>query len=189
MIAALVGVAGIAYYVQTTPGAARVADDLRKTQQVGRPSVEVSCSSRPSNRPSATKSKYLIPVMANGDVALTGDLGNPADGQDDRQFVIDKTFQSMGVGEGRALKVEVKDGLASVDVNAAMVDHGYGSMEEGQMVKALQLALGQFPEISTFRLLLEGQPAELGHLDFSEPIEVIRPETKSPETKSPETNS
>jgi hypothetical protein len=185
MVIALVGAAAIAAYVQMTPGASRVADDLRADKgavsRPSTPSVEVRTAPRHGRSQEPLR---MVPALEGAEVKLAKPVSPTPEGIDDKAHLVSETFKAFGIAEGRALKCEVKDKVAIIDVNAALVEHGFGSMEEGNLVKALQLALGQFPDVERFQLLQEGQPIELGHLDLSEPIVVTRPGAKE-EGKAP----
>lgn len=175
MLAALVGVAGFAAYVKFTPGASRVADDLRRKDEISRPGPSVDVDSKPSTKTTDAAGGLKVPALVGSDVQLTKSVGSVPAGEDPQAYLLTQTFKAMGVSDGRALKVVVDGGTAQVEVNQAVVEHGYGSMEEGYLIKALQLALGQFSTIDRFTLVEGGNPVEFGHLDLSEPIEVIRP--------------
>jgi hypothetical protein len=116
----------------------------------------------------------MVPGLEGAEVKLAAPVSPTPEGVDAKAHLVTETFKALGIPEGRALKCEVKDKVAIIDVNAAFVEHGYGSTEEGNVVKALQLALGQYPDVERFQLLQEGQPIELGHLDLSQPIVVTR---------------
>jgi hypothetical protein len=181
MVAALIGVLGFAAYVQLTPAARQVPPDLRR-EQVSRPAPTVHSEAKPVQRPAPSEQTFLLPVLEGSDVKLATPASKPPEGVDEKVHLVTETFKVMGAAEARALKVEIKDKLAIVDVNAGLMEHGFGSMEEGQLVKALQLVLGQFPEIESFQLMSEGNPVELGHLDLSEPTPVVH--ASATETKS-----
>ncbi len=175
MVAALVGVAAIAAYVQMTPAAGRVADDLRKDRPaVSRPAEPASEVRTPSRHSRSQEPILLVPAMDGEEVKLGAHVSPAPQGVDLKAHLVTETFKSLGISEGRALRVEIQDKVANIDVNAAMVQHGYGSMQEGNLIKALQLALGQLKDVDKFKLLQDGQPIELGHMELSEPIDVIR---------------
>jgi hypothetical protein len=172
MVAALVGVAAFAAYVQFTPGARRVADDMRR-DQTSRPAPSVETKGEAVGEPVQQRS-YLIPAVEGSDVKLATPASKAPKGIDEKVHLVSETFKALGAPEGRALKVEMKDKVAVIDVNSAVMEHGFGSMEEGQLIKALQLVLGQFPEVESFQMVSEGNPVEFGHLDLSEPTPVVR---------------
>ncbi|HET6453554.1 MAG TPA: GerMN domain-containing protein [Armatimonadota bacterium] len=74
----------------------------------------------------------------------------------------------------RLLSLEVKDGLATVDLSKEFSDNfAGGSEDEALCIGAILRTLGQFPKIKKVQFKLEGEPLEtLGHLDFSGPQDV-----------------
>jgi len=74
----------------------------------------------------------------------------------------------------RLLGLEIKDGLATVNLSREFSDNFSGGSEgEGLVVGVILRTLGQFPEIERVRLLVEGRPLEtLGHLDLSGEMDV-----------------
>jgi hypothetical protein len=184
MLIALFGVGAFAWYVKTTPGASRVADDMRRTDHTSRPGPHVNVDVKPKED-AHVQTAYLVPTVSGMDVKLDKKAPAVPEGQDARVFLVTQTFSSLGVADGRAVGIELNGKNAVVDVNQSVLDHGYGSMEEGQLVKALQMALGQFPEVDTFQLRTDGQIIDsLGHLELTDPIPVSRPGAQ-PEPTTP----
>jgi len=173
---ALLGVGVFAAYVKLTPSAAHVAPDIRKPEPLVHherpkgPSVEVQSSSA---------QEFKIPVLHGENVSLDKSAGKAPSGVKPMVFVATETLKQLKIDGAKAIGVDVKDRNALVDFNPAL-DKGYGSMEEGQLIKSLQWALGQFPEIDTFQIVIDGQvKTTLGQLDLTDPIPVTRPDGKS----------
>jgi len=61
----------------------------------------------------------------------------------------------------KVLGLQVKDGLASINLSKEAVGYGGGSTAEGLFVKSLLLTLGQFEDIRKVQILIEGQKTEL----------------------------
>jgi len=74
----------------------------------------------------------------------------------------------------RLLSLEVKDGLATVDLSREFSDNFTGGSEdEALTIGVILRTLGQFSEIKKVLFKLEGQPLDtLGHLDLSGPQDV-----------------
>lgn len=74
----------------------------------------------------------------------------------------------------RLLSLEVKDGLATVDLSKEFSDNFTGGSEdEALTIGAILRTLGQFPKIKKVQFMLESKPLDtLGHLDFSGPQDV-----------------
>ena len=173
------GVAGFAYYVKATPAAAHVPQEIRRKEAPApssTPQTHRRSNSERSDPNTIEQSPYKVPVISGDDVKLSAHVPLPPKGVDDRVYITTKTFESLGIDGGRALSVDLKDGIANIDVNEAFASHGYGSTEEGQVIKALQLALGQFKDIERFTMIFEGQQLDtLGNAELTDPIPVIRP--------------
>ncbi len=80
---------------------------------------------------------------------------------------------------GTALRgITVKDGLATLDFSRSPINETGGEGGQGDALTALARTLGQFPEISKYRIEVKGQPVtslgEEGALDG--PLDVIRPD-------------
>jgi hypothetical protein len=175
MILALLGVGVFATYLKNTPPAVHVRQDVpSRLDRSGGPDLNVDVV--PTYRRSSNTGEYKLPAPKGTDVALDGPAPAVPEGMDPHVFIATETFHAMGVKDGRALGIELKDGAATIDINDGVLGHGYGSMEEGQLIKALQLSLGQFSDVSTFQMRNSGQIVDsLGHLELSDPIKVIRP--------------
>lgn len=76
----------------------------------------------------------------------------------------------------RLLSLKVEKGIAKVDFSREFADNFAGGSEaESLMVSSILTTLGQFPEVKKALIMVEGKPLEtLGHLDLSEPMNVIR---------------
>ncbi|AIE87036.1 GerMN domain-containing protein [Fimbriimonas ginsengisoli] len=194
MLVAALGVIGFAAYVKMAPGASHVPEPLR------RPAIESPVGNLPSSprRHSAgpdvkvdshTDPDLKVPAVQGNDVKLAHSAGKVPDGVKPMVFLANATLESLKIEKAKALGVEIKDRNALVDFNPEL-EKGYGSTEEGQLIKALQMALGQFPDIDTFQIVIDGKTIDsLGQIDLSEPISVIRPdgtEAKPPSTKPDE---
>ncbi|NLW59007.1 MAG: hypothetical protein GX073_01500 [Firmicutes bacterium] len=68
--------------------------------------------------------------------------------------------------------LEIKDGLAVVDLSQEAVRIDRGSWGEALVVWSVVNTLTKFPEVEAVRILIEGQPVETlaGHFDLSRPL-------------------
>jgi len=178
MISAL-GVGGLAAYVELTPSAAHVPQDERKpslTRTTNEPTSR-AVPLGPKVDITSEHAQLLVPEVSGEDVKLQRPAGDIPMGMKPMVFIAGETFKSLKLDGARALGVQISDRTARLDVNQTFAEFGFGSMQEGQVVKALQMALGQFPEIDTFELYSDGKKLDtLGQLDLESPIEVIRPQ-------------
>jgi hypothetical protein len=175
MLLALLGVGVFATYVKMTPAAAHVADDLRARPSITQRGPDVQVQGQPVNGRTSIH-ELMIPRVSGMDVKLSTPAKSPPAGVDPKVFLLDESFRYFGIRDGRVLAVQIEGKNAIVDVNDAVVNHGYGGTEEGQFVQLIQQALGQFPEVDTFQVRNNGKVVDsLGSLDFSSPTPVTRP--------------
>lgn len=178
MTIALLGVGVFAAYVKFTPSAARVSDDLRPKK-----AVETAIHNHPSKGPavdveSSSANELKIPVVHGMDVTLDKPAGTVPSGVKPMLFIATETLKQLKISGAKAIGVDIKGRNALIDFTPQL-DKGYGSMEEGQLIKSLQWALGQFPEIDTFQIVIDGEVKKsLGQLDLTDPISVTRPDGK-----------
>jgi len=173
MVCAL-GFGATAYYVANTPEARRVPDDIRRTAPVGTPSSGQGKTPEPDVQTTVRpEDQVWVPALQGETVALAAQKEPVPAGTNPHRFVVERSLSACKI-DARILGVEVKGGIAALDFNRDL-QKGYGSMEEATFIKALQLGLGQFPEIEKFQIFVDGQTVDsLGHFELSGPIEVER---------------
>ena len=173
LLMTLLGGGVLAGYVRLTPQAAHVTTDRRQSEP------EVSILSRPDKIEEPTTQSVpqtlLIPTLDGETIKLGKDAGTPPEGVKPEVYLVNATLQSLELPGARAVGVDIKNHIAMMDFNPSL-QKGYGSIEEGNLVKSLQMALGQFKDINKFQIVIEGKAIDtLGNIDLSEPIPVIRP--------------
>jgi hypothetical protein len=178
----VLGACVLAAYVKLTPQAAHVTADRQADPDVSitrRHDHETKPSSQPQD------SGLLVPGVVQNDVKLGKPAGQTPDGVAPEVFLVNQTLTSLQVDGARALGVEVKDHLAVVSFNPG-IEKGYGTIEEGYLIKALSMALGQFKDIEKFQIAVDGKIVEsLGNIDLTTPVNVIRPgDAPPPDDKS-----
>jgi hypothetical protein len=175
MLVALLGAGVLAAYVKMTPQAAHVTQDRPQS------GPDVTVQSQATNRTEAPLTKQeglLVPSVIQNDVKLDKPAGSPPDGVRPEVFLVNQSLSSLKIDGASALGIEVKDRVAAVSFNPG-IEKGYGTIEEGYLIKALQMALGQFKDIDKFQVIVEGKTVDsLGNIDLSTPVEVIRPGQK-----------
>lgn len=181
MLLALAGAVGFGLYVRMTPQAAKVPPELRREEKTA--PKEAVKDKEPSDEPKATPSEEKVVMVAalNGESLRMKRLAKPVPaGEDARLFATNETLREIGLSRVQASRIEIKEGLATVDFNAEIAQ-GMGSAEEGQMLRALRMALGQFPEVERIGFTVDGEPVEeLSHFEVADPLEVIRPPSVAP---------
>lgn len=186
----LVGVLGfgaLAAYVKSSPRAQRVPDELRKASpdqsQPARPGRRTDEQTRHARQ----APRYQIASLVGENVQLTGAPVKVPSGADAKLQLINATLRALEIADGaKALGVSLENHVAVISFNEAFVNRGYGSMEEANLIKAVQMVLGQFPDVQKVRFMQEGQPiASIGeHFDLNADLPVIRPGQDSPSTPS-----
>ncbi len=174
MLLALAGVTAFGLYVRSTPDAAKVAPDLRREEpsKADAPAAQVK---NPDPKPAPAESRYFVAVRAGSALRMARIEKPVPDGEDPKAFVTRETIQGLGLSTVQSRGVKLDGGTAVLDFNAAVRD-GLGSSEEGDLLKALQMALGQFSDVDSIRIAVDGQVVEeLGHVEVAEPLPVIRP--------------
>ena len=184
MLLTMLGAGGLAAYVKLTPQAAHVIQD----HKVADPEVTVrtESTSKPSVERDDQSSSLFVPTVQDNDVKLIKVAATPAEGVKPEISLLNETLQGLQIEGARAVGIDIQNGTAMVDFNPA-IQKGYGTIEEGYVIKSLQMALGQFKNISKFQVIVEGKPIDsLGNIDLTTPVPVIRPgqvSSKSNETE------
>lgn len=149
----------------------RPSDDDSPTKPQGRPD-----KAPPTKEPS--QQALMLPVVHGEDVVLSSAADQPAQGEEPAVFLANASLKAVHAEGARALSVQIKDRVALIDFSSEIQD-GMGSSQEANFLKALQVSLGQLPDVDKVQITIGGQPIEsLGHFDANEPIEVIRPTIK-----------
>jgi hypothetical protein len=173
MVLATLGVAAIATYERTTPRLP-APESEPPVSVITTPSPELSKKTVPQ---AATFSLY-VPTMGADGIAFTKSTETIPEGEDPKLFAVNAFLKASDiVPEGaEALGVDMRDGIAIIGFNKAF-DQTYGSFDEKKLVDGLAATLGQFPEVKSYEMQIEGKPVTtLGSADLSEAILVTRPE-------------
>jgi germination protein M len=78
--------------------------------------------------------------------------------------------------------IKIADGLATVDFSRSPVDETGGEEKQSQALEALQMTLGQFPNVSRIQITVNGQPLPAIGEAAGGPMDAIRPGQTPPET-------
>ena len=172
MLVSMLGAGVFAGYVRFSPHASHVVADQKHSEP------DVTVTEKPdepeTKKPAASTTTLLIPAIVKNDIQLGKELGTPPDGVRPEVFLVNATLQSLQIDGARAVGIDVHNHVAMLDLNPA-TQKGYGTIEEGYLIKALQMALGQFKDINKFQVVIEGKPIDsFGNIDLSAPLDVIR---------------
>jgi len=176
LLLTVLGAGVLAAYVGLNPQASHVVVDRPATP-------DVSVNTRHDDNkvaPPQDSMTLLVPAVVQNDVKLDRPASSPPEGVAPEVNLINQTLASLQVEGAKALGIDVKDHLAVVSFNPG-IEKGYGTIEEGHLIKALSLALGQFKNIDRFQLAIEGKTVDsLGNIDLTTPVKVLRPGQPDP---------
>jgi hypothetical protein len=174
LLLTVLGAGVLAAYVGLNPKAAHVVND-----SPGAPDISIkSRVTAPPKNENADGPTLLVPALLENDVKLDKPAGQVPEGVAPEVHLINRTLESLNVDGARALGIDTKDRTAMISFNPG-IEKGYGTIEEGHLIKALRMALGQFPNIDRFQLLVDGKVVDsLGNIDLTTPVEVLRPGQK-----------
>jgi hypothetical protein len=178
LLLCIVGAGGLAAYVKLFPAAAHVVETppaISSENHQSGPDVKISV--KPEESETAT---LKVPSLSSSGIQLNSPASAVPDGTKPEVSLLNDTMKSLQIDGARAVGIEVSDHLAKVDFNAG-IQRGYGTMEEGNVIKAMQMALGQFPDINQFQIRVDGKIVDsLGNIDLTTPVDVIRPDGSAP---------
>lgn len=185
------GVGTLAYYVKSTPEAARVPEAIRvppkpKSPKTSVVAVEEEEKPKRVETRSPQAERVRLPVFGDdiSDMELAKGETTVPPGADAMRFVAERIVEAAHFDGTRVLGIDVRDHVVFVQFNDA-VGRGMGSMQEGAFLRAFQVGFGQFGNVDKVVLESEGKPLESGHVDLSEPMAVIRPGEKTPADPMP----
>lgn len=174
LVLGLAGLGGVAAYVQYG-GAKAVPPELRGS----------TAAAHRTGKPSHSDPQVVVPSMKDEKLTFQNHQEVVPEGMDPMVFVINKYLTDSKVvpATARALKVELKDGVALIDFTPAF-DQTYGSDDERILLTGLRTTMGQFPNVEKIQFFVDGKPVEtLGNVELSDPLPVIRPGQASPDAK------
>ena len=167
MLAAALGLGAAGAYVKSNPKAERVPEDLRQQTSTPPPA-----ETRTTEVQAAPKQTFVMrAVPGDTEITLEKSLEPVPEGVNAMAFAVTQTMRAFRLNQVRALDVELKDGKATIFFNPALLETGFGSMQESMLVKAIRATMSQFPDVKGVELSVEGQRVEtLGHFDLDNPL-------------------
>lgn len=169
---AFAGVASLAIYVRSTP------------------KLEFS-ELKPDRRPAPIKGNNVsIPVPSidnQQNVSFNSESAKVPKGQDPVLFAVNEFLKQLDNSKLTAERVAVDSKVAMVHFPAGTV-FSFGLEEESTFLNGLRAAIGQFRAVDAVEIYVGGQRVdELGHVEITDPLPVIRPDHwKSPTKLSEE---
>jgi len=173
----VLGAGVLAAYVGLNPKAAHVINETQTGPEITIKSHEDTTGKQ---GPITDGLNFLVPEVVENDIKLNKLAPPVPQGVAPEVHLINLTLASLQVDGARALGIDTKNRLAMVSFNPG-IEKGYGTIEEGHLIKALRMALGQFDDIDSFQLLVDGKVVDsLGNIDLTTPVKVLRPGQKDP---------
>jgi hypothetical protein len=128
-------------------------------------------------RPEGGGVKLLTPYYDDDGVLKykTEEVNVPRD-TDPHVYAVNKYLDLVSVvPEGAVLKsVKIENTIAVLDFSAEFAS-SYSTFDESTIVNGILTTMGQFPEVSYVKFMVEGKRLEtLGNLDLIDPLEVQR---------------
>lgn len=165
---AFAGVASLAIYVRNTP------------------KLEFS-ELKPERRTAPIKGNSVsVPVPkidGSQNVSFESEPAKVPKGEDPVLFAVNEFLKHMRGSAIAAEHVRIDHKVAMIDFPAGTV-FSFGSEEEATFLNGLRSAIGQFAAIDAVELYVGGQRVdELGHIEISDPLPVIRPDRWKAPTK------
>jgi hypothetical protein len=169
-IAAL-GVTALAAYVRMVPHAT-----VPKEQPAASAPIVVPPPVVTPKRESVMVTVYNPSMSASG-ISFEAQQSAVPEGADPKAFAVSEFLKAAQItpANARLLAVQVIDGVAHLGFNRDF-DRTYGTFEEKSLLDGFAAALGQFSDVNSYVLEIDGKPvATLGSVSLGEPVLVIRP--------------
>lgn len=162
----ILGLGALAAYVKYG-GADKVPEESRRVRSIQQP------ADKPD--PARKESVDLVTPSREGlDLKLGKHQSDVPAGEDARLFALNHFLQQSKIADpkARAVGIQVKDGVALIDVTPEF-NQPYGTFDEEAILKGITATLAQFPDIEKVQFFVEGQPVTtLGNVDLTDPLPV-----------------
>jgi len=165
LLVGILGLGSLAAYVKYG-GASKVPDDVRVASHREHPTKPDSSKE--------DKVELITPTRNGEDLKLGKHESDVPEGEDPKVFALNHFLKESKIvpGDAKALHIQVKDGVALVDVTPSF-NQSYGSLDEEALLKGMAATLAQFKDVDKMQFLVEGKVVEsLGNVDLTEPLPV-----------------
>lgn len=175
MCTAALGVGAVAEYVVHTP-------KLKQEQPIDVPAPTPTApkarteAEQPPKQDVASVLVYT-PEMDTTGITFTKASVSVPSGTDAKVAAINEFLKAaqLAPDDALALSVDVRDDGTAEVVFTKSFEQSYGAFDEKKMIDGLRAALGQFPDVSAFTMLIGDKAlTTLGSADLSSPIPVLR---------------
>jgi hypothetical protein len=161
----ILGLGALAAYVKYG-GASKVPPEVRRIESAQPPAAQ-----KEGERESV---ELVTPTREGTELKLGKHRSDVPEGEDGRIFAINHFLRESKIvpDNARAIGIQVKDGVALVDVSPSF-NQTYGSFDEEALLKGICATLAQFKGIEKVQFFVDGKSVEtLGNVDLTEPIPV-----------------
>ena len=172
VVASALGVTALAAYVRFVPKATGPTHAEVYSKPIVLPEPP-----KPANTKELVKVTIYNPTMSENGIVFTANLTEVPDETYPKMFAVAQFLQAAQItpDEAKLLGIQVIDGVAHLAFNREF-DRTYGTFEEKSLIDGFAASLGQFPEINSFVLEIDGKVVPtLGSVDLSQPAPVTRP--------------
>lgn len=161
------GLAGIATYVQSAPGSKQ--NPIGESKPVQPPKANDSSVGIKDPAPATLQVSVQTIKQTETGYELSGSVRVSA--KEPELGAANAMLKTLGYKDFNFVDFQVsEDGSAILDVTGG-IRNGFSSGEEADFVRALQVCLGQFPNVKSVILKVDGEKLDtLGHLELSDPI-------------------
>lgn len=174
-----VGLGGFAAYVRYG-SPTRVPDELRAEK-----ATPTAPATKESPAPDRNKVRVMVPESDGTDVKFQTTQRDVPAGEEPILVAVNGFLRECPFVDksARAIGVDVKDGLATIDFNEPFYQT-YGTTDENALLKGLRLSVGQFPNVKKVWFRIEGKPIDsLGSVELTDPISVLHPGEPDPDAE------
>jgi hypothetical protein len=165
LLVGIIGLGSLAAYVKYG-GASKVPDEIRVASHKDKPVKGGTIEE--------VKVDLITPSRNGEDLKLGKHESDVPKGEDPKVFALNHFLRESKIvpDDAKALHVQVKDGVALVDVTPSF-NQTYGSLDEEALLKGMAATLAQFKDIDKMQFFVEGKVVEsLGNVDLTEPLPV-----------------
>ncbi|MFN3728471.1 MAG: GerMN domain-containing protein [Fimbriimonadaceae bacterium] len=176
------GFAGLAIYASQSK-VNRIPDHMRKDGGGG---PEVNVDAKQQKR--ANYIKVFMPKYVGDELRFDFVEQSIPQSEDRMVFAVNQFLRSSHILPEKARVVGINvdaNGHASLSMSPEF-ESGVGLEDERTLIDGIRVALGQFQNVATFEMHVEGEPIRtLGHLDLSERIRTLTLDAEGRPAKPP----
>lgn len=135
---------------------------------------------KPAPEPEQATVEVLTPYYRDLELGFRSERQVLPIGENPKVYAVNRYLDSVTAAPAgaRARTCVVNRGVATLDF-ASEFATSYGTFDEQLVVVGVLRAMGQFPEVHSVQITVDGRPIEtLGNIDLLSPLPVVRPEDR-----------